>query len=188
MSVQPWIREGDEESHDFQIFRVRRYHARSPRTGDLRPFSVLDPDDWVNVIATTPDDRLVLVRQFRHGAERVTLEIPGGVVDRGEDPAVAAARELLEETGFAGEAPVHLGTVEPNPAIMSNRCHTYLIAGCRPFAHPDLDAGEDIDVELLPADRCGEAIADGRIAHALVICAFWWWRAFEKETDRSIPS
>ncbi len=176
MTVESWEREGEEETHDFEIFRIRRYRARSPRTGDLLPFTTIDPADWVNVIALTSDDRVILVRQFRHGTEEVALEIPGGVIDTGEDPAAAAVRELLEETGYAGAAPIHLGTVQPNPAIMSNRCHTYLVSDCERVAEPDLDPGEDIAVETMPAAAVEAAVAEGRIAHSLVICAFWWWK------------
>jgi 8-oxo-dGTP pyrophosphatase MutT (NUDIX family) len=114
------------------------------------------------------------VRQYRHGTDRVSLEIPGGIVDEHETPADAAVRELAEETGYAGSAPAHLGTVEPNPAVFSNRCHTYLIRDCRPFGDQRLDPGEDIEVTTLPRSEVIAAVADGRIAHALVICAFWW--------------
>jgi 8-oxo-dGTP pyrophosphatase MutT (NUDIX family) len=169
-----WERTGPEELTDFGVFRIRRYHARSPRTGRDRPFSVVDTADWVNVVAVTQGDRVVLVRQFRHGTGKVTLEIPGGMIDRGEEPAAAAARELREETGYAGEAPVFLGTVEPNPAFLSNRCHTYLVTGARRVAEPQPDAGEDIAVTLLPRAELAAAVTDGRITHALVVCAFWW--------------
>jgi 8-oxo-dGTP pyrophosphatase MutT (NUDIX family) len=170
----PWERTGPEEITDFGVFRIRRYHARSPRTGRDRPFSVVETADWVNVVAVTPDDRVVMVRQFRHGTGEVTLEVPGGIIDDGEDPAAAAARELREETGYAGDAPVHLGTVEPNPAFLSNRCHTFLVTGARPAGEPQPDAGEDIAVRLLPRAELGAAVAGGRIRHALVICAIWW--------------
>jgi len=174
VTLEDWEKAGGEEVSDFRVFRVRRFRARSPRTGGLRPFSVIDSGDWVNMIALTPGDEAVLVRQFRQGTREVTLEIPGGLVDPGEDPAAAAARELREETGYAGGVPVHLGTVEPNPAIQSNRCHTYLIEGCRRAGEPRLDPGEDIEVILLPRSELAAAVADGRIRHALVLCAFWW--------------
>ena len=84
-------------------------------------FYVLDTNDWVNVIALTPDHEIVLVRQFRYGSKEQSLEPPGGVVERGEDPLVAGLRELQEETGYVGELPELLGVVRPNAAILSNR-------------------------------------------------------------------
>lgn len=173
--MRSWDSAGPEEISDFGAFRIRRYLARSPRTGETRPFSVVETSDWVNVVALTTAGEVVLVRQYRHGSRRVALEIPGGVVDAGEDPGAAAARELREETGYAGGPPTFLGTVEPNPAILSNRCHTYLVQDCRRVGEPELDPGEDIEVATLPVAQIPAAIGDGRISHALVICAFWWF-------------
>lgn len=175
--MRPWEREGPEETTDFRIFRVRRFLARSPRTGHARPFTVLDCADWVNVVALTPAGELILVRQFRHGTGEETLEVPGGVIDPGESPEHAGARELREETGYAGGAPRLLGTVEPNPAIQSNRCHTVLLEGCRRVGDADPDPGEDLETVVLPADEVLAAARDGRIRHALVLCALGWWAA-----------
>jgi 8-oxo-dGTP pyrophosphatase MutT (NUDIX family) len=181
-----WRREGREEVHDFEILRVRRFSARSPRTRELHPFTLIECPDWVNVVALTVEGEIVLVRQYRHGVGASTLELPGGVVDPGEDPARAAVRELAEETGYAGDAPVLLGVVEPNPAIQTNRCRTYLIERCRPAGAPAPDAGEDLEVLTLPPEEVLRAARDGRITHALVLCALASWnRGWH---DRSSPS
>jgi 8-oxo-dGTP pyrophosphatase MutT (NUDIX family) len=171
---RPWPRVGPEEIVAVDFLRIRRYLARSPRTGSARRIAVIDTFEWVNVVALTPEDDVLLVRQFRHGTGSVSLEIPGGIVDPGEDPAHAAARELREETGYEGGPPIFLGSVEPNPAILSNHCRTYLIEGCRKVGGLELDPGEDIEVVTMPLAKISDAIQDGRIAHALVVCAFWW--------------
>ncbi|MGH7956877.1 MAG: NUDIX hydrolase, partial [Opitutaceae bacterium] len=98
------------------IGRVYRHPARSTE----REFVVINAPDWVNVVALTPDRHLVLVRQFRYGIDEFSLEIPGGVIDAGEDPVVAGIRELREETGYSGAPAKLLGIVRPNPAMQSN--------------------------------------------------------------------
>ncbi len=135
------MRVGAEEIVTVDFLRIRRYLARSPRTGHARRIAVIDTFEWVNVVGVTPENDVLLVRQFRHGTGRISLEIPGGIVDPGEDPAHAAARELREETGYEGGAPVHLGVVDPNPAILSNRCSTFLIEGCRRAGELQMDPG-----------------------------------------------
>jgi len=138
------------------------------------------------VIALTDEDEVVLIRQFRHGTAEVTVEIPGGLVDPGEAPQVAAARELLEETGFAGATPVHLGSVEPNPALQDNVCSTWLIRAARPVAQPRPDDMEQIEVVLLPRDEVDSWIDSGSIRHALVVAAFKLFELFER--PRQQPS
>jgi len=153
-------------------FRIREDRLLSPRTGLEAPYYVMECDDWVNVVAVTEDRQIILVRQFRFGREVFSLEVPGGVVDPGEEPRDAAIRELREETGYEGEHVRSLGWVEPNAAIQNNRCHMFAVTGCRRVADQDLDPGEDVSVELLPLDDLASALDRGDIRHALSIAAF----------------
>ena len=132
--------------------------------------------DWVNVVAITADGKAVLVRQFRHGTEQTTLEIPGGAVDPSDRSALAAARrELREETGYVARRWTRLGVVDPNPAFQTNACTTFLAEGAHPAGHPDPDEGEELEVVLVPVRRLKSLARRGVVRHALVIVAFYWW-------------
>lgn len=168
---RPWRRERSESGPDLLIARARFDWVENPRTGQTLRRLVLDSNDWVNVVALTPERRLVVVRQYRFGSAAVTTEIPGGVVDQGEPPLDAAQRELREETGYTGERWSSLGPVEPNPAFQSNLCHHYLAEDVRCTHELDLDPGEDIQVATLALDEVVAQISDGRIRHSLVISA-----------------
>ncbi len=174
MTLKPWHYEDRELAADMRLFRVHRLRARSPRTGKDRNISTIETEDWVNVVALTPELGVILVRQFRHGTREFTIEIPGGTVDGGETSAEAAARELLEETGYEGTVPVELGVVTPNPAILNNHCHTYLVENSRRVREPKPDDGEDLEVLARPLHDIPGMIGSGEIDHALVICAFWY--------------
>jgi 8-oxo-dGTP pyrophosphatase MutT (NUDIX family) len=161
---------------EYGVFRIRKDVSRSPRTGQTHDFVVLDGPDWVNVIALTGAGELVLVRQFRHGTRSETLEIPGGGVEPADpSPLEAARRELREETGYASEDWTFLGAVQPNPAIQSNLCHTFLARTAVRAGEPEPDAGEDLHVELHPASDANRLVAEGEIRHSLVLAAFFWW-------------
>lgn len=165
-----------ETLQDCRVFRVQRAITRSPHTASTHPFYTLDADPWVNVIATTPENELVMVRQWRHGASKVTLEIPGGLIDPGESPAIAAARELLEETGYAAPRVHPLGDVNPNPALFGNRVHTFLAENCERVAEVQNGPLEETWVELVPERSLSARLRAGDIDHALVIAALHWWR------------
>ena len=158
---------------DYGVLAVRTHRAAHPVTGAVRQFTVIDTPDWVNVIPLTEAGEVVMVRQFRHGTERNTLEIPGGMVDPGESALEAGVRELREETGFAARAVRVIGSVEPNPALQSNRCATVLAIGCERVGELREDDGERIHVENVALSQIPGLIADGSITHALVVAAFF---------------
>jgi ADP-ribose pyrophosphatase len=157
---------------DYKIFTTSFVEAAHPRTSVMKRFSVIECVDWVNVIALTPDDQVVLIRQYRIGTQAVCLEIPGGMVDAGEDPLTAAARELEEETGYTAKAWRPLGKVAPNPAIMNNFLHSFLALDAEQTRPQRLDTSEVIAIETAPLAEVHAMLRDGRIDHALVIDAF----------------
>ncbi len=176
----PWTVLETKKLQDCRVFDVYRTTARSPRTGDAHAFFRIEADEWVNVVALTPEQEFVMVRQYRHGSGDVTLEIPGGIVDPGETPASAAARELLEETGYRGADPVQLGTVNPNPAIFGNGCHTFLIRDAEKTQEIRNDgATEHTVVELLPRADLRRRLLGGDIGHALVMAGLYWFELRE---------
>ncbi len=172
---QPWETLETGEVVDRGVFGLQQVVRRSPRTGRAGTYQVLRVPDWTNVVALTPEGEVVLVVQYRHGLDALTLEIPGGAVDPGEDPAAAAVRELREETGYTGAPPLLLGTVHPNPAIQDNACTTWLISDARPTAEPSPDEGEDLRVLTVPRREIPDLLRQRRITHSLVIAAFHWF-------------
>lgn len=166
-----WEKLGRESRLKTRVVEVLGVRYRHPRRGTERDFVVLHAPDWVNVVARTPDDRLVLVRQFRYGIDEFSLEIPGGVMEPGEDPVTAGLRELREETGYAGSSAVLLGSVNPNPAIQSNRCHFVFVDGAVCAHELEWDADEEIRVLTEPVARVFALAHAGGIVHGLVLNA-----------------
>ena len=170
----PWQPRGERQRvYETRIFQVARQQRISPRTGHEHDFYVLDCADWCNIVPVTASGDVVMVRQHRYGTDEETLEIPGGMIDPGDaGPLEAARRELLEETGYQARELVQTGVIAPNPAMQSNRTFSFLARGVEKVAEPALDAGEEIDVVLVPLSEIPERIARGEISHALVVVAF----------------
>lgn len=170
--MRPWRRVGAERLARCRVFDLDRVRFEPPDGADPREFFVVDAPDWINVVPLTDDGRVVFVRQYRFGVAATTLEIPGGMCDDGETPEAAARRELREETGYEASEIVPLGWVHPNPAVQTNRCHTFLAAGARRVGDPTPDPNEEFEVLPVPLSEVPDRIRDGSITHALVVTAF----------------
>lgn len=156
---------------DYKIFTTERVDGTHP-SGKAMRFSLIRAVDWVNVIALTRDERVVLIRQYRPGIDSVCIEIPGGMVDEGEEPLAAAKRELVEETGFTAPTWRPLGVVAPNPAIQSNRLHSFLALDAEATQATRFDGNEILALDVVPLPEVHQMLRSGAIDHALVIAAF----------------
>ena len=184
--IHPWKIISSKLLGDFRIFTLRSDVKISPRTGKEHDFFILDSVNWVNVVAVTPDQQLVMVQQYRVGSGTVELEIPGGMMDPHEsDPVATAVRELREETGYAGENARLLGRIHSNPAILSNTTYTVLIENCRLQHRVEFDHGEDLITRLVPVADIPKLVADEKIGHSLVVVALYhfdlWQRGIKKQ-------
>ena len=167
-----WTRERSERVADCRVFKVRRDISSDPRGRGEHDFYVIEAPDWINVIPVTKSGEVVLIELYRHGSGEVSLEIPGGMVDPGEEPPDTAARELLEETGYEAREVVLLGRTRPNPAIQDNWLHTFLARDVERRQEPS-DAGtEQTRVRLVPLEQIPALIAGGEISHSLVVVGF----------------
>jgi ADP-ribose pyrophosphatase len=137
------------------------------------PALTVEMSDWVNVLALTDAHEIILVRQHRFGTQEDSLEIPGGMLDPGEDPLASARRELAEETGYTAERWEPFGWSHPNPALQSNRLYTFVARGARLTRATALDPLEDCRVELAPLAELPSLLASGQIRHALVLVALY---------------
>lgn len=181
-SVRKLERKARHDVADHGVFRVERlqYDALP------RDVFVFQCPDWCNVIAETDAGEIVLVWQYRFGTDAVSLEIPGGVIDPGETPDVAALRELREETGYEATSVELISVIEPNPALQGNRCFTYLARGARLVGPTAFDDLEDLEVALIPKRDLAALLDSGQVTHALVVSALeTYLRRFFSSTSSS---
>ncbi len=178
--IKKWKVLKSEQLDSNRVFATRKDTSVSPVTGQEHEFFIIEAPDWVNVVAVTAQDEVVLIKQYRHGIRSETLEIPGGVVDPGESPVEAAKRELLEETGYVADRWVRIGEVVPNPAIQNNRCYTFLALSAEKVEEPNFDSTEYIVSFTTPAAEIPKLISEGKITHSLVVAAFYWFYLYNR--------
>lgn len=167
---------GRKESQLLQRTRILDFCEAtdvSPYTAKEHRFVFIDSLKWVNLVPITEQGEIVMIRQYRHGSQRVTLEIPGGMVDAGEHPEKAAVRECHEETGYVVTNPYSLGELNPNPALFNNSLHTFYgyVREFKPIVN--YSETEKTEVELVPICDLKSLLLDSTIDHALVCATLW---------------
>ena len=168
-----WRELSRETVAEARIFTFEESVAVSPVDGEPRTFHRIQCVDWVQILPITPYQEAVLVRQYRHGTQRITLEMPGGLIDPGEEPATAALRECLEETGHRARSAQPLGVIQPNPALFANRLHSFFATDVEPEGEIQNTGSEVTEVVLVPVADLEGLLHSGEIDHALVACTVW---------------
>lgn len=177
MPITPW--KVLETSYIRPRFRVDKCELHN---GKFLDATIFEFRSWGNVVALTPHNEVVLIRQYRHGVQDILWEIPGGVVDDGEDPMEGVKRELLEETGYTASEFIQVAKLYPNPALQTNLMYCFLALGAEKVKEQSLDDGEDIEVHLVPLDELIEMTRRGNFAHALMVATLF--HAMAWLTDR----
>jgi 8-oxo-dGTP pyrophosphatase MutT (NUDIX family) len=164
---RPWQIESSEYLHRLPWFTVRKDAVRMQNGGYIPDYYVLEYPNWINVTAITTDGQLVMIRQYRHGLAQISYELCAGVVDPGEDPLVAAQRELLEETGFGGGNWELMMTLSANPGTHTNLSYSYLATDVTLQQAQQLESTEEISVHLVSPMRAFQLLESGEIMQAL---------------------
>lgn len=172
--VEIWQRQTSKQIADCRVFRVREDACERESDGAAHNFFVVEAPDWVNVIALTKEKDIVLIEQYRQGTEEITLEIPGGMIDAGEEPEAAARRELAEETGYEAGEFILLGKSRPNPAIQTNWMYHYLALDCEKTGETAFDEHESLLTKIASRAEVEKFIKSGEISHSLVVAGFYF--------------
>lgn len=154
---------------------VRQDKVLLPNGEIINDYYVQESPDWIIVIAITEDGKYIIERQYRHGVQQIHYELCGGHIEKGEEPLVAAKRELLEETGYEGGEWTLLMTSTPNPSSMSIICNAFVAKGVKRKRKQSLDATEDIDVLLMDKAEVMDLMMNGKIKQGDMLAALWRW-------------
>ena len=165
-----WKEESYKTVFSCPVFDVGERLCRSPK-GNLKTFSVLEAPDWAMILPVLETERgleFVMVKQWRHGSQEMSLEFPGGVSEPGENAEEAAAREMKEETGYTAGKIEKLGWFYPNPAIQSNKMHYFMAWDLKEPDGQNLDPDEYLEVEIVPRDHVLQNLGKAPYTHALI--------------------
>ena len=169
MPIQPW------KVLESNYFRPRfRLDKCELSNGKFLDATILELSSWANILAITKNQEAVLIKQYRHGVREILWEIPGGVVEEDEEPLDGVRRELLEETGYTAAKFIQIGKIYPNPSFQTNTLYCFLALDAEKVGEQNLDAGEDIEVHLVPLDELVEMAKHGEFRHALMTAVLFF--------------
>jgi ADP-ribose pyrophosphatase len=174
-SIPRWQIDHSEELMDARIFKVRQDWSSVPETERTGNFFVLQSPDWVNIVPVTPDRQVLLVAQFRHGTGTISLETPGGLIDQGETPEEAAARELREETGYTASSFRILTQTDANSAFMTNQFTAVLAEGAVLTDPTAWDEHEELEPRLVSLEELSGLLRSGAIRNTYSVLPLCWY-------------
>jgi ADP-ribose pyrophosphatase len=170
-TLPPWRVDSTEVIIDRPWLRVRQERVTLARGTSIDEFHVIEAPSWAATLALTTDGQAVVVAQYRHGAAATSIELPAGVIDPSEDPAAAARRELLEETGYVSDEWSHLITVDTEPARHTSRAWFFVALNARRSGAQRQEETEDIEVRLVPVAEMVELALNGGVRHGVHVGA-----------------
>ena len=174
--MKDWKQDRKTKLLQTKLFDIHEVEFSSQTSNRKGTFDVLETSDWVNVVALTTDQKVLMVQQFRFGIEEITLEFPAGKVDPGEKPEQTALRELREETGGISEKIFFSGKTQANPAFLNNYCYHFVVRDVKLEKAPDLDTNEELEMKYHSIEEIDFLIESGRISHSLSICAWFYFK------------
>ena len=171
--AQVWRELDSRVMLDCRIFAVETTQMESPIDGSTHDFFRLRAPDWAHIVPVTGDGQIVMIRQFRQGSQEISFEIPAGLIEAGETPEAAARRECLEETGYRAAKLQSLGSLRPNPALFTNKLHSFYALDVEHVAAAQHTATEFTEVELVGREHLPDLLTSGAIDHALDVALLW---------------
>lgn len=164
-----WKQVASNYVYNDRWFKARADKCEFPDGRIIEPYYVVELPDWCNTIVITADEKIVLVRQYRYPINQVTYELPGGIMEKGETPILAAKREMEEETGYSSHQIQFLMKLSPNPAINDNTAYFFLALNAQPIGKTNFDQFEDIDVVLFSKKEMLDLLAENKIQHGVQV-------------------
>ncbi|SJZ86353.1 NUDIX hydrolase [Sediminibacterium ginsengisoli] len=168
-----WKKLKSEYVYKDRWFIARADSCELPDGRVIEPYYVVELPDWTNVIVLTKDERMVFVKQYRYPVDAVTYELPGGIIEKGEEPQQAALREMEEETGYTSADISFLMKLSPNPAINNNTAYFYLVRNAEPNGKQQFDAFEDLDVVSFSKEEVLSLLRENKIQHGVQVGAVY---------------